>query len=158
MPGKINPVIPELAAMVSFQVIGNDAAVAYAVQAGQLELNVMMPTMAFNVLHSINILSNMLRQFDQRCVRDITANEQRCQLYAQSTVSLATALNPYIGYAKAADIVKESVATGKSIIDIARAKNLLSEEEIAEILDPVRMTEPQYPLEAAKERDKPVTA
>jgi aspartate ammonia-lyase len=71
---------------------------------------------------------------------------------------LATALNPYIGYAKAADIVKESVATGKSIIDIARAKNLLSEEEIAEILDPVRMTEPQYPLEAAKERDKPVTA
>jgi aspartate ammonia-lyase len=158
MPGKINPVIPELAAMVSFQVIGNDAAVAYAVQAGQLELNVMMPTMAFNVLHSINILSNMLRQFDQRCVRGITANEQRCQLYAQSTVSLATALNPYIGYAKAADIVKESVATGKSIIDIARAKNLLSEEEIAEILDPVRMTEPQYPLEAAKERDKPVTA
>ncbi len=158
MPGKINPVIPELAAMVSFQVIGNDAAVAYAVQAGQLELNVMMPAMAFNVLQSINILSNMLRQFDQRCVRGITANEQRCQLYAQSTVSLATALNPYIGYAKAADIVKESVATGKSIIDIARAKNLLSEEEIAEILDPVRMTEPQYPLEAAKERDKPVTA
>jgi aspartate ammonia-lyase len=158
MPGKINPVIPELAAMVSFQVIGNDAAVAYAVQAGQLELNVMMPTMAFNVLHSISILGNTLRQFDERCVRGITANEKRCQLYAQSTVSLATALNPYIGYAKAADIVKESVATGKSIIDIARAKNLLSEEEIAEILDPVRMTEPQYPLEAAKERDKPVTA
>jgi aspartate ammonia-lyase len=158
MPGKINPVMPELAAMVSFQVIGNDAAVAYAVQAGQLELNVMMPAMAFNVLHSITILANMLRQFDERCVRGITANEQRCQLYAQSTVSLATALNPYIGYAKAADIVKESVATGKSIIDIARAKNLLSEEEIAEILDPVRMTEPQYPLEAAKERDKPVTA
>jgi aspartate ammonia-lyase len=158
MPGKINPVIPELAAMVSFQVIGNDTAVAYAVQAGQLELNVMMPTMAYNVLLSVTILSNMLRQFDEYCVQGITANEQRCQMYAQSTVSLATALNPYIGYAKAAEIVKESVATGKSIIEIARARKQLTEEEIAEILDPVRMTEPQYPLEAAKERDKAVTA
>jgi aspartate ammonia-lyase len=158
MPGKINPVIPELAAMVSFQVIGNDTAVAYAVQAGQLELNVMMPTMAYNVAQSISILGNMLRQFDKECVRGITANEQRCQMYAQSTVSLATALNPYIGYAKAAEIVKESVATGKSIIEIARARKQLTEEEIAEILDPVRMTEPQYPLEAAKERDKAVTA
>ncbi len=158
MPGKINPVIPELAAMVSFQVIGNDTAVAYAVQAGQLELNVMMPAMAYNVLQSIAILGNMLRQFDEQCVRGITANEQRCQMYAQSTVSLATALNPYIGYAKAADIVKESVATGKSIIEIARSRKLLTEEEIAEILDPVRMTEPQYPLDAAKDRDKAVTA
>jgi aspartate ammonia-lyase len=158
MPGKINPVLPELAAMVSFQVIGNDTAVAYAVQAGQLELNVMMPTMAYNVLQSITILGSMLRQFDEQCVRGITANEQRCQMYAQSTVSLATALNPYIGYAKAADIVKESVATGRSIIDIARERKQLTEEEIAEILDPVRMTEPQYPLEVAKERDKAVTA
>jgi len=158
MPGKINPVLPELAAMVSFQVIGNDTAVAYAVQAGQLELNVMMPTMAYNVLQSIGILTNMLREFDLRCVSGITANQKRCELYAQSTVSLATALNPYIGYAKAADIVKESVATGKSIIEIARERKQLTEEEIAEILDPVRMTEPQYPLEAAKERDKAVTA
>jgi aspartate ammonia-lyase len=158
MPGKINPVLPELAAMVSFQVIGNDTAVAYAVQGGQLELNVMMPTMAYNVLQSIGILTNMLREFDERCVSGITANEKRCELYAQSTVSLATALNPYIGYAKAAEIVKESVATGKSIIEIARDRKQLTEEEIAEILDPVRMTEPQYPLEAAKERDKAVTA
>ena len=158
MPGKINPVIPELAAMVSFQVIGNDTAVAYAVQAGQLELNVMMPTMAYNVLQSVTILGNMLRQFDVYCVRGITANEARCQTYAQSTVSLATALNPYIGYAKAAEIVKESVATGKSIIEIARERKQLTEAEIAEILDPVRMTEPQYPLDAAKERDKAVTA
>lgn len=153
MPGKINPVMPELAAMVSFQVIGNDTAVAYAVQAGQLELNVMMPTMAHNVMQSITILANMLRQFDRYCVAGITANEARCNQYAQSTVSLATALNPYIGYAKAAEIVKESVATGRSIIDLAREKKLLSEKEIAEILDPVRMTEPQYPLDAAKQRD-----
>jgi aspartate ammonia-lyase len=153
MPGKINPVMAELAAMVGFQVIGNDTAVAYAVQAGQLELNVMMPTMAYNVLQSITILANMLRQFDRHCIAGITANEARCRMYAESTVSLATALNPYIGYAKAAEIVKESVATGRSIIELAREKKLLSEKEIAEILDPVRMTEPQAPLAAAKKRD-----
>jgi aspartate ammonia-lyase len=154
MPGKINPVMPELAAMVSFQVVGNDTAVALAVQAGQLELNVMMPTMAFNVMQSITILTNMIRVFTDRCIAGITANEKRCEFYAQSTVSLATALNPYIGYAKAAEIVKESIATGRSIIDIAREKKLLSEKEIAEILDPVNMTEPQRPLDSAKERDK----
>ncbi len=154
MPGKINPVMPELAAMVSFQVIGNDTAVAYAVQAGQLELNVMMPTMAYNVMQSITILANMLRQFDRYCVAGITANKTRCEMYAQSTVSLATALNPYIGYAKAAEIVKESVASGRSIIELARERKLLSEKEIAEILDPARMTEPQYPLDAAKHRDE----
>src|SRR5437763_8982225 len=154
MPGKINPVMPELAAMVAFQVVGNDTAVALAVQAGQLELNVMMPTMDYSVLQSITILTNMLRVFTDKCVKGLTANERRCDFYAQSTVSLATALNPYIGYAKAAEIVKESVATGRSIIDIARDKKLLSEAEIKEILDPVRMTEPQYPLESAKERDK----
>ena len=154
MPGKINPVMPELAAMVSFQVVGNDTAVALAVQAGQLELNVMMPTMAYNVLQSITILSNMLRVFTDKCVRGLTANEQRNAFYAQSTVSLATALNPYIGYQKAAEIVKESVKTGRSIIDIARDKKLLTEQEISEILDPVNMTEPQIPKEAARHREE----
>jgi aspartate ammonia-lyase len=154
MPGKINPVMPELAAMVSFQVIGNDTAVAFAVQGGQLELNVMMPTMAYSVLQSTTIMTNMLRVFTEKCIAGITANEKRCTFYAQSTVSLATALNPYIGYAKAAEIAKESVATGRSIIDIAREKKLLSEKEIEEILDPVSMTEPQYPKEAAKRRDE----
>jgi aspartate ammonia-lyase len=154
MPGKINPVIPELAAMVSFQVIGNDVAVAMAVQAGQLELNVMMPTMAYSVMQSITILTNMLRQFAEKCVAGITANKKRCDFYVQATVSLATALNPYIGYAKAAEIAKEAVATGRSIIDVAREKKLLSEKEINEILDPVRMTEPVRPLAAAKHREE----
>jgi len=154
MPGKINPVMPELAAMVSFQVVGNDVSVAMAVQAGQLELNVMMPTMAYSVLQSITILTNMLRQFADRCVKGITANEKKNAFYAQSTVSLATALNPYIGYAKAAEIAKESVANGRSIIEIAREKKLLSEKEITEILDPQRMTEPQRPLEAAAKREE----
>ena len=143
MPGKINPVMAELAAMVSFQVIGYDTAVALAVQAGQLELNVMMPTVAHSVLTSITILSNMLRQLTDFCIKGITATEERCEFYAQSTVSLATALNPYIGYAKAAEIAKESVATGRTIIEIAREKAYLSEEQIKEILDPARMTEPR---------------
>jgi aspartate ammonia-lyase len=154
MPGKINPVIPELAAMVSFQVVGNDVAVAMAVQAGQLELNVMMPTMAYGVLQSITILTNMLRQFTEKCVTGITANQNRCNFYVQATVSLATALNPYIGYAKAAEIAKEAVATGRSIIEIVREKRLLSEKEITEILDPIRMTEPVRPLDAAKNREE----
>ena len=148
MPGKINPVIPELAAMVSFQVVGNDVAVAMAVQAGQLELNVMMPTMAYSVLQSITILTNMLRQFTDKCISGITANDNRCSFYVQATVSLATALNPYIGYAKAAEIAKEAVATGRSIIEIAREKKLLTEQEINEILDPAQMTEPRPPLKA----------
>jgi aspartate ammonia-lyase len=145
MPGKINPVMAELEAMVSFQVIGNDTAVALAVQAGQLELNVMMPAMAYNVLQSITILANTLRVFRERCVDGIMANEERCRHYAESTIALATALNPYIGYAKAAELVKESVASGESIVSLARKKKLLSEEQIAEILDPERMTAPRPP-------------
>ncbi len=148
MPGKINPVIPELAAMVSFQVMGNDVAVAMAVQAGQLELNVMMPTMAYSVLQSITILTNTLRQFTDKCVAGITANQKRCDFYVQATVSLATALNPYIGYAKAADVAKESVATGRSIIEIVRERKLISEDQIKEILDPARMTEPRPPVKS----------
>src|SRR5436190_13430734 len=146
MPGKINPVIPELAAMVSFQVIGNDIAVAMAVQGGQLELNVMMPTMSYSVLQSITILTNMLRQFTDKCISGITANKKRCDFYAQARVALATALNPYIGYAKAAEVAKESVATGNSIIQIVRERKLLTEEQIKEILDPARMTEPRPPM------------
>ena len=143
MPGKVNPVLPELAAMVGFQVCGNDATVAMAVQAGQLELNVMMPAMAHNVLQSITILTNTLRELDHRCIRGITANADRCAFYAQSTVSLATALNPYIGYARAAQVVKQSIATGKSIIAIVRDEGLLTEDQIATILDARAMTEPR---------------
>jgi aspartate ammonia-lyase len=145
MPGKINPVLAELAAMVSFQVVGNDTAVALAVQAGQLELNVMMPAMAYNVLQSITIHANTLHQLATRCVSGIMANEEHCRHYAESTIALATALNPVIGYARAAELVKESVASGESIVALARKKKLLSEKQIEELLDPARMTEPRPP-------------
>jgi aspartate ammonia-lyase len=150
MPGKVNPVMAELAAMVSFQVVGNDAAVAMAVQAGQLELNVMMPAMAYNVLQSITIMANMLRVFTERGVAGIKANAEKCRYYAESTIALATALNPKIGYAKAAELVKESVASGVSIVELARKKKVLSEAELDEILDPMKMTEPRAEPGAGK--------
>jgi aspartate ammonia-lyase len=103
----------------------------------------MMPTMAYNVLQSITIMANTLRQFTDRCVAGIAANEAQCRRYAESTIALATALNPYIGYAKAAELVKESVASGESIVELARKKQLLSEEQIRDILDPGKMTEPR---------------
>lgn len=142
MPGKVNPVLPELTAMVAFQVVGNDTAIAMAVQAGQLELNVMMPAMAHATLQSITILTNTLRELDIHCVRGIAANRERTTFYAGSTIALATALNPYIGYRKAAELVKESVASGRSIVELARERKLLNEDQIAEILNPKNMTEP----------------
>src|SRR5437667_7179028 len=113
MPGKINPVIPELAAMVSFQVIGNDVAVAMAGQAGQLELNVMMPTMSYSVLQSITILTNMLRQFTTKCIDGITVDKGRCECYGQATVSLATALDYYMRYAEAGESAEDGVTSGR---------------------------------------------
>jgi len=142
MPGKINPVMPEMLAMVAFQVVGNDTATALAVQAGQLELNVMMPAMAFNTLFSLRILSNAIGAFADKCVKGVTPNDEQCLRYAHSTVALATALNPYIGYARAAEIARESVRTGRTIPEIVRERGLLSSDQLDEILDPERMTSP----------------
>ncbi len=148
MPGKVNPVLAELATMVAFQVIGSDVATALAVQAGQLELNVMMPTMAWNVLHSAEILKNTVRALADRCIPGIEANAERCSYFAGVTVSLAAALNPYIGYSAAAELAKESVRTGRTILELAREKKLLDEETLRQVLDPQRMTEPTAPVKA----------
>jgi aspartate ammonia-lyase len=154
MPGKVNPVMAELTAMVGFQVVGADVATALAVQAGQLELNVMMPTMAWNVLHAAEILKNTMRVLAEKCIAGIQANEERCRYYAQATISVAAALNPYIGYAAAADIAKESVKTGRPVTEIALERKLLDEKLMKEILDPYRMTEPAAPIEAARKSAK----
>jgi aspartate ammonia-lyase len=146
MPGKINPVMAELTAMVGFQCVGTDLATAAAVQAGQLELNVMMPAMAWNVLHAAEILKNTLRVLATKCVDGILAKEERCRYYANATISIAAALNPYIGYALAAEIAKESVETGRTVTEIALERNLLDPDIMRKILDPVRMTTPAAPL------------
>jgi len=145
MPGKVNPVMAEMMAMVSFQVIGNDAAIAMACQAGQLELNVMMPVMAHNLLGSMTILTNSLRALSERCIRGLTANEERCRQYAERSLGLVTALSPRLGYHQAALIAKEALATGKSIRQLVLEKGLLSPEELERLLSPQSLTEPGVP-------------
>jgi aspartate ammonia-lyase len=136
MPGKVNPSMLECLNQICFHVIGADTAVAFAVQAGQLELNVMMPLMAFEVLFSIEILKNFLPVVTAKCIRGIEADVARNEAYYISSPSLATALNPLIGYARAAEIAKESAKSGTPIPELLRQKQLLSEEEIARIFTP----------------------
>ena len=145
MPGKVNPSMAEMLNMVCFQVIGNDLTVSMAAQAGQLELNVMMPVMAHNLHQSIEILKNALRVFVDRCIVGIVADADRCRRYAESSMALATALNTYVGYARAAEVVKRALREQKTIIDVVREEKLLTETQIAQILDPVKLTEPGLP-------------
>ena len=141
MPGKVNPVIAEMTAMVCFQVLGNDVTIAAAAQAGQLELNVMMPVIAFNLLMSLTILNNALMVLRERCVEGIAANEERCRWYVEHSVSLVTALNPKIGYARAAEIAKRAMAKGKTIREIIEEEAFLTPEELTEVMDTRAMTE-----------------
>lgn len=136
MPGKVNPSILECMNQLLFHIIGADTAIAYASQAGQLELNVMMPLMAFELTFSIEILKNFLPVYVEKCIRGIEANRERCEAYYISSPSLVTVLNPIIGYAAAAEIAKESVRTGRRIPDLIREKGLLPEERIREIFTP----------------------
>jgi len=122
--------------------MGNDLAITQAVQAGQLELNVMMPLMAFDLLFSIEILKNGVSAFTERCVKGIMADADKCRAYAEMSMSLVTVLNPIIGYAKAAEIVKEALASGKSIVETIKAKKILSDEKLKELLDLRKLTEP----------------
>ena len=140
MPGKVNPVVPEMTNMVCFQVLGYDTTVAYAAQAGQLELNVMMPVIAHNLLRSLAILAPTLRVLRTTCVDGITANEDVCRAYFEHSISLATALNPYIGYMAAAEVAKESAKTGKTVVEIVRERKLLTEEQIAKVFSAETMT------------------
>ncbi len=145
MPGKVNPSILEMANMVAFHVIGSDITVALAAQAGQLELNVMMPVMAFELNFSVTILGNALKILCEKCVVGITADEERCRQYAEASLGLATALNTFIGYANAAEVAKETLCSKKTIVQVIREKKILSEEEIKKVMDPFRMTEPGIP-------------
>jgi len=142
MPGKVNPSMAEMLAMVCHQVVGLDAAISSAAAAGQLELNVMMPLVAFDLCHALQILANGVRAFDERCARGLEADPERARAYAERTVSLATALAPRIGYAKAAEVVKESLKTGRSIPEVAAQVAGISRAEARRILDPRRLTRP----------------
>ena len=145
MPGKVNPSMAEMVDMVGFQVMGADTVVTLAAQAGQLELNVMMPVIAFNLLFSFDILTNGVRKFTDSCVAGITANQTRCLRYMEESVGLVTVLAPYIGYSAAAEVAKESVKTGRTLRDIIVSRELLSPEMLARILDPHPLTNPGVP-------------
>ncbi len=140
MPGKYNPVMAEMTSMVCFQVMGYDNAIALAAQAGQLELNVMMPLIAYNLIHSIEILGNTIAALTERCIKGITANSDRTLAYAEGSLALVTALNPHIGYLNAAAVAKESLETGKSLRQIVLEHKMMSEEELAQVLDLEKMS------------------
>jgi aspartate ammonia-lyase len=152
MPGKVNPTMPEMVNMVCYQIIGCDLAVSGAAQAGQLELNVMMPVISFNLNLMIQILGNALRQLRIKCIDGIVANVERCKMYAEKSMGLGAALSPYIGYARAAELTKEALNTGKTLYQVIEEKGLLSKEKIKEILNPKKMTEAGIPGKVNKDR------
>ena len=140
MPGKYNPVMAEMTSMVCFQVMGYDAAIALAASAGQLELNVMMPLIAYNLINGIEILGNAISALTKQCLWGITANRDRCLAYAEGSLALVTALNTHIGYLNAAAVAKESLETGKSLRQIVLERGLMSAEDLAKVLDLEKMS------------------
>ncbi len=139
MPGKVNPVIPEVVNQVCFRVIGNDLIVTMAAEAGQLQLNVMEPVIAHAILESQSMLMNAARTLRENCIDGITANEDMCQRYVETSIGVVTALNPVLGYKKSTEIAAEALRTGKGVVELVREKSLLTEEQIATHLDPAHM-------------------
>jgi len=151
MPGKVNPSIAEMVNQVCYQVFGCDATVCAASEAGQLELNVMMPVIAWNALHASTIVANAMSTLEMLCVEGIQADAARCRELLDRSTAVATALSPYLGYAKTAEIAKESVLTGIPIREIVLEHGLIKPARLDEILSVEAMTEPGVP---GKERAK----
>lgn len=142
MPGKINPVIPEVVSQVAYMIIGNDVTITMAVEASQLELNVFEPVILENLFQSITVLNNAAMTFADNCVSGITANEERCKQLVDSSVGVVTALCPHIGYSRAAKIAKRSLAEQIPVRELILQEKILSEEELNRILNAHSMTEP----------------
>lgn len=142
MPGKVNPVIPEVVNQVAFNIIGNDMTITMAVEAGQLELNAFEPIIFYCMFQSIDTLAYAVHTFVDNCIVGITANETRCRYLVENSVGIITAICPHVGYQAAADIAKKALKTGESVRNLILQEGLLSEETLERILDPVHMTEP----------------
>ena len=142
MPGKVNPVIPEVVNQVAFNAIGNDMTITMAAEAGQLELNAFEPIIFYCLFQSIDTIAYAVNTFVDNCVIGITANETRCRYFVENSVGIITAICPYVGYQKAAEIAKEAIKTGESVRKLIIEKGLLTKEQMHEIMDPVQMTEP----------------
>ncbi|TAL47800.1 aspartate ammonia-lyase, partial [archaeon] len=141
MPGKINPSIAEAVNMVCFQVIGNDHAISLATEAGQMELNVMTPLISFDLLWSMELLTNTMKMFRKDCVEGMIVDEKRCTQLLENSQALATILNPYIGYENVAEIVKTALRESKSLKQVILEKDIIPEALLDKILDPMKMTE-----------------
>lgn len=142
MPGKINPVIPEVVSQVAYLIIGHDYTITMAAEAGQLELNAFEPVLFHHLFESIDTLKEAAATLTKHCITGITANKEQCEEYIEKSVGISTALCPYIGYAKSAEIAKKSLKTGISVKDLVLQEGLLKEEELKEILKPEKMTQP----------------
>ena len=142
MPGKVNPVIPEVVNQVAFNIIGNDVTITMAAEGGQLELNAFEPIVFYCLFQSIDTLAYAVQTFIDNCVTGITANEERCRQLVENSIGVITAICPHVGYEKAAEIAKKAMKTGESIRNLILREGLLSEKEMETVLDPVNMTEP----------------
>ena len=144
MPGKVNPVIPEVVNQVAFRIVGNDVTISFAAESGQLELNAFEPVAFYSLFQSIDILKNAVDTFVVNCIDGITANEERCKQLLEQSVGIVTALNPYIGYTASAKLAKEALATGTPIREIVLREGILTEEQMEHIMDPYRLTKPGF--------------
>lgn len=142
MPGKVNPVIPEVVNQIAFLVIGNDVTITMAAEAGQLELNAFEPVTFYCLFQSIDTLAYAVNTFVENCIKGITANEIRCRYLVENSVGIITAICPHVGYQPAADIAKKSLATGASVKDLIIQEGLMTEEELDKVLNPISLTEP----------------
>jgi aspartate ammonia-lyase len=140
MPGKVNPVVPEVVNIVAFRVIGNDYSVTLAAHSGQLQLNAYEPLAGLAVMESQSLLYNTSALFKTKCIDGITVNERVLSRYMETTVGIVTALNPVLGYDKATELAGEAYRSGKGILEIIREKKILSESQIKELLDPIKLT------------------
>ena len=144
MPGKVNPIIPEVVNQVAFEVIGNDVTVTMAAEAGQLELNAFEPMIAYNLFSSIGMMSRACQTLKERCIDGITANREHCRWLVEHSIGLVTALNPLLGYERSSEIASEALASGRSVYEIVLDKGYLSKEELDEVLSPENMTRPRF--------------
>jgi aspartate ammonia-lyase len=144
MPAKVNPVIPEVVNQVCFKIIGNDATVTIAAEAGQLQLNVMEPVIAQCIFESVELLSNAVVTLSEKCIAGITANAERTKEMVYNSVGLITFLNPFIGHSMGDKIGKEAIKTGKTIQELILEKKLLTETELDSILSPENLMNPKY--------------
>jgi len=143
MPGKVNPVIPEVVNQVAFQVIGNDLTITMAAEAGQLQLNVMEPVIAYNIFQSLEVLTAAVRVLTERCIRGITANRERCRSLVEGSIGIVTAVVPALGYERASEIAKEALTSGRSVREIILAKGYLPQDQLDELLSVEAMTQPR---------------